>query len=167
MPLWSRDPEAERRRAALDDHRRIAAPLLQHALANARTRYAPGPDPAFVALSQLTDEARRSICIALIADGLVFARDPYVTREMLSIVVRGLSFTRDDAHIIASRLVAEGGTRNSWTIWYAVEIATILHRSIARLARDEGLGDLEQPVRDVADLIEEIGSDARAASPRP
>jgi len=32
--------------------------------------------------------------------------DPYVTREMLTIVVRGLAFTRDDAHIIASRLVA-------------------------------------------------------------
>src|SRR6185295_11469065 len=112
VPLWSRDPEAQRRRALLDDHRRIAEPLLQHALANARTRYAPGPDPAFVALSQLSDEARRSICLALIADGLVFARDPYVTREMLTIVVRGLAFTRDDAHIIASRLVAEGGTRN-------------------------------------------------------
>jgi hypothetical protein len=166
VPLWSRDPEAQRRRALLDDHRRIAEPLLQHALANARTRYAPGPDPAFVALSQLSDEARRSICLALIADGLVFARDPYVTREMLTIVVRGLAFTRDDAHIIASRLVAEGGTRNSWTIWYAIEIATILHRTIARLARDEGLGDLEQPVRNVADLIEEIGADARAAKIR-
>jgi hypothetical protein len=166
VPLWSRDPEAQRRRAALDDHRRVAEPLIQHALANARTRYAPGPDPAFVALVGLRDEARRSIGIALIGDGLVFARDPYVTREMLSIVVRGLAFTRDDAHIIAGRLVAEGGTRNSWTIWYAVEIATILHRTIARLAREEGLGDLEQPVRDVAELLEEIGTDARAAKVR-
>ena len=75
-PLWSRDLATERRRRALDDHRRIAEPLIQRALANARTRWEPGPDPAFVALGQLADEARRSIAIALIADGLVFDRDP-------------------------------------------------------------------------------------------
>lgn len=166
VPLWSRDPATERRRRALDDHRRIAEPLIQHALANARTRWEPGPDPAFVALGQLADEARRSVAIALIADGIVFVRDPYTTRLMLGIVLRGLTLTREDVHIIAGRLVAEGGTRNSWTIWYAIEIASNLHRSIVRLTRDRGLGDLEQPVRAIADLLEEIGTDARAAKVR-
>jgi hypothetical protein len=166
VPLWSRDPEAARRRAAFDDHRRIAEPLIQRALANARARYAPGPDPAFVALAGMADEARRSVAIALIADGLAFVRDPYITQTILSMVMRGLPLTREDVQIIAGRLVADGGTRNSWTIWYAIEIASTLHRSIVRLTRDDGLGDLEQPVREIAELIEEIGSDARAAKVR-
>jgi hypothetical protein len=164
VPLWSRNPAARRLQTALDDHRRVAEPLLLHAWASARGTWEPGPDPALVALGMLPDEARRSIVIVLIADLLSRAREYHTSRAVLTITMRGLLVTREDTRLIAHLLLGDVGPgRDNSTTWAAVEMAAILHKAITRAVRDEALGDLEPEVRRIADLLEEIGTDAQTA----